>query len=328
MCVAVLVETTEGPTDAELFKMEDSNPHGAGLAWASGNLVRYKKGLTHKQVSALLKVIPRPALLHFRWATHGGKARHLTHPFPLGERALRSRKLNSAAPAVLIHNGVWHDYDKFIPPGVDGDKWSDTAVAAYVAGIVGEDILDHVNWSTAVGRSSGHNRMDVTLRGDWKEHNGNMYSNLTWMGYQHWKSSKYYGASGGSYTYPYGEPMDPWEEYWTREEYWTEKERECSYPSSVPTGNDVRWNSQGQLVSRGESDPMVHLTAQPSARDTQPMRVVTEDDIAEARQRITSSNRLLPAAAVVAEDDGPEAVSQWFDEFWQAQRALAGETDK
>jgi hypothetical protein len=186
MCVAVLVETAKGPTALEMWQMEDANPHGAGIAWASGDIVRYKKGLTWRQAHDLLAKIPRPALLHFRWATHGGRARHLSHPFPLGPRALTSRKMNGGAKAVLIHNGVWTDYRAYIPDGISPDKWSDTAVAAYAAGTLGEEILDHVDWSTAVGRASGDGRMDVTLRGNWQEHEGNLYSNLGWQPQRKW----------------------------------------------------------------------------------------------------------------------------------------------
>lgn len=182
MCVAVLVES-EAPTQVEMWQMDNENPHGIGIAWASNDIIRYKKGLGWMEAYKLLESVPRPALLHFRWATHGGRARHLAHPFPLGPKAVTSRKLNGGAKSVLIHNGTWNDYTKFAPLGIDIAKWSDTAVAAYVAGTIGEEILDHVPWCTAVGRAAGSGRMDVTLRGDWTEHNGNMYSNMYWQPY-------------------------------------------------------------------------------------------------------------------------------------------------
>lgn len=180
MCVAIIVEGSIS-TDT-LLSCEDNNPHGAGLAWGDGDRVRYRKGLTAMEVVKIAQALPRPFLLHFRWATHGGRAAHLTHPFPLGHRALISRSLEGVADAVLIHNGVWGDYERFIPQWVDRDRWSDTAVAAYVAGTTDESILDHVAWSTAVARAAGSGRLDITTRGRWYEHSdGNSYSNLSWL---------------------------------------------------------------------------------------------------------------------------------------------------
>jgi hypothetical protein len=180
MCVAVLVESNP-PTLEELRQMESENPHGAGLAWAQGNSIRYRKGLTAGQVFALAQTLPRPFLLHFRWATHGPKVARLTHPFPLGYRAITSTALRGKAPAVLIHNGVWREYEKYAPGWIKAfPEPSDTAVAALLAEY-DEDWLDVVPWSTAVGRAAGGGRMDVTLRGSWTEHKGNLYSNLNWI---------------------------------------------------------------------------------------------------------------------------------------------------
>lgn len=215
MCVAVVIETQKGPSQIECWQMDDANPHGVGLAWGSGELVRYRKGLTWMEAYDLLQRIPRPALMHFRWATHGGRARHLTHPFPLGPRALTSRKLNAASKAVLIHNGVWTNYLRHMPPGVKTEKWSDTAVAAYAAGVHGEEILDDVDWATATMRAiSDNGAVDIVMRGHWQEHEGNMYSNLTWQP----RAKSYYtpsrGSWGGGYDFDdetnyfnYGEPV-------------------------------------------------------------------------------------------------------------------------
>lgn len=183
MCVAVLVETEAGPTADELKAMDSENPHGAGVAFSRGNQVRYHKGVTWKWIAKNQASWPRPYLLHFRWATHGGRARHLAHPFPISISAVLSKRLSGDADAVLIHNGVWSDYKRFLPHWLrkEEDRWSDTAVAAYAAKVYGEDVLDDVAWSTAVGRARGIGRMDVTLRGNWVEHQGNMYSNLNWQ---------------------------------------------------------------------------------------------------------------------------------------------------
>jgi hypothetical protein len=247
MCVAVIVETDKGPSQLEMWQMDDHNPHGVGVAWCppGSDLVRYKKGLKWKDAHELLQKIPRPALLHFRWATHGGQGRHLTHPFPLGPRALTSRKLNGAAKAVLIHNGVWQDYLRWAPAVIKLDRWSDTAVAAYAAGVYAEDVLDDVDWATAVARASGNGRMDITLRGDWREHEGNLYSNLHWRGFSITQSSfseisDHYDRGGNS-------AFEEWRATYAKAkaqvEDWEETQKAIrampgigEYPAKIPSG--------------------------------------------------------------------------------------------
>lgn len=180
MCVAIIVETELSA--ATLEACEDANPHGGGLAWADGDTIRYHKGLRWREMARIAANLPRPFLAHFRWATHGGVRDYLCHPFPLGQRALTSRAVEGTAPSVLIHNGVWPDYLRWMPGGVDDARWSDTAVAAYAAEVVGEEILDHVGWSTAIARATGGGRLDITARGRWMDHSdGNVYSNLHWL---------------------------------------------------------------------------------------------------------------------------------------------------
>ncbi len=244
MCVAVLVETPQGPTDSDLYHMNEDNPHGVGVAWAMGDLVRYKKGLTWQQARDLLQAVPRPALLHFRWATHGSLDRVMTHPFPIGRRALTSRKLNGAAKAVLIHNGIWRDYAKFAPKGTNLATWSDTAVAAWAAGEYGEDILDHVDWATAVGRAGGNGRLDVTLRGCWEAFEGNLYSNLTWRPRRKMRVNV---TPSGSLEFL---EDDAWTEYFER----VTQPSHSAYDDDPLNLDFPHWDSEGRLVRRGRAN--------------------------------------------------------------------------
>ncbi len=271
MCVAVLIESS-APTLDELTAMEDANPHGAGLAWAHGNSLRYSKAMTAAEIHAALPTLPRPVLLHFRWATHGGKAPHLSHPFPLGPRALTSRTLAGSAQAVLIHNGVWGAWERHLPKRLRRmqHEISDTAVAAYVAD-TDESVLDGVSWSTAVGRAAGSGRMDVTLRGSWEEHNGNQYSNLYWklrsarMATPYttgWDGGWDAGWDGGWDAYPVRQPArtpshsayDDADLAEVRKEW--DSARACYEASkaSKPTpafDHGYRWSAHGTLVRRG-----------------------------------------------------------------------------
>jgi hypothetical protein len=188
MCVALVVNEDTCPTLDDLKLMEKDNPHGGGMAWAGKNRVHYRKGLTAPQIWALLQRIPRPALVHFRWATHGEKIPQLCHPFPLGERAFNQR-LRGTAQAVLIHNGTWHDYTRHVPQWAQvldqADLVSDTQVAAYHAAS-DPGILEHIHWSTAVGRYTVPYKLDVEMRGQWELHSdGVYYSNLGWLPKQH-----------------------------------------------------------------------------------------------------------------------------------------------
>lgn len=303
MCVAALIESDEGPSKDELIGMERDNPHGAGVAYIEGDRIRYKKGLNWVQVHKILKRVPRPALVHFRWATHGGKAMHLTHPFPLGPRALVSKALTGTAPAVLIHNGIWSDYADFIPDWATNRKsqLSDTAVAAYVAE-KWEGVLDDVDWSTAVMRSSGPGRADVTLRGRWVEYDGNMYSNLSW---QHHMPSKRPAAVAG---YPGLVDLNP-----------------NRTPSHSAYEDEMPWNYEDWLATRDVFNPD---EAQLELRGTRVAEYPPKDP------RWTSDGRLVEGgttSAVVpfdrwikrnAERAANNQIPTWLDEYEEVQRTL------
>lgn len=178
MCVAVVVDSKERIPKRYLRAMEDANPHGAGIAWCDGDLIHYRKGLSWKDIDQLQMVLPRPFFMHFRIATHGAKIAELTHPFPLGMQAF-SEELVGSAKSVLMHNGTWHDFRRWVPQGIHPDKVSDTQVAAYVAETY-EDILSQVSWSNAIMSAAGNGRVNITLRGRWSEFEGNQYSNQLW----------------------------------------------------------------------------------------------------------------------------------------------------
>jgi hypothetical protein len=225
MCVAVIVSTKTGPTDEEIRLMDEDNPHGAGLAWYDHkrDTVRYKKGLDANGVIELLKKIPRPALLHFRWATHGSKTPELTHPFPLGPRALTDRRLSGTAEAVLIHNGVWNNYGNHVPEWAKGADFSDTMIAAYVADRYPE-ILDEVSWCTATLHRRALNKKgeevsgQIWYRGNWSKHGGNLYSNLNW------KRSQYRGATRRAVESVY----DSFDDWWAAKQRGLDREADAS----------------------------------------------------------------------------------------------------
>lgn len=200
MCVAAVIERDLSLED--LKKMASANPDGGGIAYPDGDTIAYRKGLTAEEVHALQQYLPRPYFVHFRIATKGAKIPELTHPFPIGMQAF-SDDLVGFARAVLMHNGTWNDYDRYVPAGIKRTEVSDTQVAAYACAF-DEDLLNKVGWSNAIMRAAGDGRADITLRGQWSEHEGNQFSNL------HWRREYTYG----NYSYTDRSREANLESYW------------------------------------------------------------------------------------------------------------------
>lgn len=215
MCVAVIVESQNRIPTKYLEAMHKANDDGAGLAWISGDQIQYRKGLTWQEIDELQDKIPRPFLMHFRIATRGAPIPELTHPFPIGMQAF-SDDLVGLAPAVLIHNGTWSDFRRYVPVGINEHVVSDTQTAAYAVEH-DEDILNEVGWSNALLRAKGEGRADLTLRGRWMDFEGNQYSNLYWKAelnrpvYTHQPAPVTYG--GKSYKSPGSMTQEEWQAY-------------------------------------------------------------------------------------------------------------------
>lgn len=63
-----------------------SHPHGSGLVYSDGSRSFVKKGYLWNEAQIaeeLANLEDYPALIHFRFATHGSKNNNNTHPFPL-----------------------------------------------------------------------------------------------------------------------------------------------------------------------------------------------------------------------------------------------------
>lgn len=278
MCVAVVIRGAS-PSLADLLDMEADNPHGAGIAWKPDgkNRVLYRKGMTAKEVSEVLDALPRPVLLHFRWATHGSQKKALTHPFPLGVAALLNTNLEGSARGVLIHNGVWNGYAKHVPKWARGLDLSDTAVAAYVAAH-NPDILREVHWSTAVGKARGAAKpMLVKLRGDWTEYGAeegrpaNLFSNLKWR---------------GAATKPYRGLYGNWEDYWG--DGYMVTPAPARYTTTPKTYKPTRWRknplTQVWELLQGEDDDDVLASTKytPVGYEDDGRKKPTPQDIADA----------------------------------------------
>lgn len=250
MCVAAVI--FEKVPLNYLQSMEQDNPHGAGIAWEQDGGIYFLKGLTAQEIYDLQEAgaMTYPYLLHFRWATHGDKVPELTHPFPLGPRALLG-ETSGMADRVLIHNGTWGFYESRVERFMNEGNYelpeelvnsgSDTALAAWLAAY-DEEILDSVMWATVLAEMrwttdlEGNEKrtMDITTRGTWYDKDGNWYSNLNWVpgtsygNSSYWRnwSSESWKADGegcesgaGESTYSYKPPShsgyddDGWSHY-------------------------------------------------------------------------------------------------------------------
>jgi hypothetical protein len=183
MCIAAVIFK---PVSLKyLVEMDTDNPHGGGVACVKEGRIWFLKGLDAKAIFALqeAEVLTYPYLLHFRWATQGSRIAENCHPFPIGPRALMGETVGFAE-RVLIHNGTWHTYNRHIPlsseiPQKVLEHVSDTAIAAWLLQD-NPDILDEVPWATAVAEMKD-GEIDITTRGTWTDHQGNWYSNLSWL---------------------------------------------------------------------------------------------------------------------------------------------------
>ncbi len=99
MCLAIYKPAGEKVSKKRLRTAFNRNPHGAGFAYAKNDKVTVRKGYftfdsfwkAYRKMSQ-----QRAMIIHFRWATHGGKTANNCHPFQLTDKC------------AMIHNGQIH----------------------------------------------------------------------------------------------------------------------------------------------------------------------------------------------------------------------------
>lgn len=175
MCVAVVMMDVDRPSRDDLQLMETGNPDGGGIGWYEGSRCHWVKGLTADEIDLWLDEIPRPAMVHFRFATVGASIPELCHPFPVTKRVRLD--LSGDAASILIHNGHWSDWDRIaarrtLPRG----PWSDTRLAAYLARR-DRKWLSIADGKFALMEPDGN----VVLYGQWEKVDGVYYSNTYWQ---------------------------------------------------------------------------------------------------------------------------------------------------
>lgn len=177
MCVIVICPKGLRPSIHTLKACAKTNPDGAGVAWRSNGEVKWAKGIFDpEQLKKLVDAVEGEIVIHFRWASVGGKAGGLCHPFPIEADAVTA--LEGTANSVLFHNGTWGQWRETLnelAPGLDGPV-SDTRVAAIRVHYEGEEALVEMAGRWVV---FGHKKTE--LCGDFQSRKGLRYSNLNWV---------------------------------------------------------------------------------------------------------------------------------------------------
>jgi hypothetical protein len=149
MCL-ITIAWKRKPTETEIEKAEKDKPDGIGIAFRKKGEIQIIKGLNLKEAKEAIEKAPLPMVIHYRWASVGGKGKELCHPFPITPQVPLT--LVTKAPAVLFHNGHWVDWqtplrnlaiarNEEIPDG----KWSDSRAAAWIAARLGKTILHTIS---------------------------------------------------------------------------------------------------------------------------------------------------------------------------------------
>ena len=177
------------PKDDLMELLWSVNPHGGGFCWADGGVVHGMKGFMDEGgfIKAIRKYLSRnvPAIIHFRWATHGGRVPEATHPFPASSDESDLKKTEWESAFGIAHNGTIHRYgykttgslsdtqdyiksvlsNELVLEGIFSDKHRPTFVEMIDSAISGDRL--------ALMNGDG----EIIMIGDWHDHDGLSFSN-------------------------------------------------------------------------------------------------------------------------------------------------------
>lgn len=172
MCVILATKKKRIPAWA-LKRAEARNPHGIGIAWPEGGHVRWEKSISLERVTKLAAEVPKPYVVHFRWATVGPKTPILCHPFPVTKKITDS--LHGKSKMVMFHNGTFRGMEDEIPE--DG-IWSDSRLFAHLLAHDGHEVMNQIgNNRVAIVR---HKHVELHGPG-WSTAKGFAMSNTRWL---------------------------------------------------------------------------------------------------------------------------------------------------
>jgi len=205
MCVISISLRGKKFPEADLRRMWDANPHGAGIAFLrSDGRVEVKKGfMSFDQFMEVYETVPEAMhALHFRLRSAGEILPQLTHPFRVD--GIDTQKLKYNAKAVLFHNGTVSDWRTLYIAILSSftkkerDKIlslqcvSDTYVVSLLVNRFGHNILRHLD-----GGKWLLFEKEPVFYGHWYDgRDGFKYSNLTWKSVHSIYSNAWRGIGG------------------------------------------------------------------------------------------------------------------------------------
>jgi hypothetical protein len=203
MCVIIVAET--GKPDLEtLQQCQAQNPHGAGIAWRDGGVVKWKKGLKANDVFDIVKRVEVPFVIHFRMATQGGISDEMCHPFPVNKEC--SIAVDGSATKVLFHNGHWSEWEEAVFKSaismgirVPEGNWSDSRAMAWLVRNHGNAILKFIQRQKVCLLSNTEVRVFGDPWYDERKENGMIFSNKLWANQnsdRDWDNHRYRGRIG------------------------------------------------------------------------------------------------------------------------------------
>lgn len=170
MCVIIIRQAGKPmPSDSELQKAYVMNPHGCGFVSKTHSF----KSLNFDNFLKHLHDVPQDenCIIHFRYATNGSVCRQNCHPF--------TKKGISFA-----HNGVLDIMQ-------EGDRTdSETAFRNIIYPCIQQYGFDSEELRMAIKKIIGYSKFalmngkgEILLFGDFKTHEGRLYSNLRHLGH-------------------------------------------------------------------------------------------------------------------------------------------------
>lgn len=176
MCL-IIASRTGRPKEEYIRNGFANHPDGTGIAWFEKDGVHYKKGLTVEETITMSKELPVGYVIHFRWASVGGKDKSLIHPFPISKDVIL--RPEGTAKSVLFHNGHWDSWNNVLVNHLSSrlvlptGKWSDTRAIAFLVSIHGTPFLNLLDVGKFIVMANGKQY----AFGDFQEEDGVYYSN-------------------------------------------------------------------------------------------------------------------------------------------------------
>jgi glutamine amidotransferase len=225
MCLLIFKPDGQTVPDSYLHEAAISNPHGAGIAWPGG-IAKGPRWTGRDVIKALGEIGDAPAIIHFRYATHGAVDIDNAHPFALPKGVM------------VAHNGVISGMP-CKPNESDTRAYLRTRCLEPLK--AGQDVTDKTwlaSLATEVGAGNKLVFMDKLGRhGIVNEQSG------------HWREGVWYSNYTYENQYPWRDALDDYADY-SFQSYVEDVRCDCCGVAfdALPFGSSVLFNSLGGFI--------------------------------------------------------------------------------